>query len=136
MRLQGLVFLGIGAFLLVIGVVYWFASYEDAGTVLLIGSAILSFFAGAYLLIQQRRFPVAAEDEPEATLAEGAGEMGVFPTATAWPFLVGLGAVIMFNGLAAGVWIFVGGAVIFLAAVIGYVFSIVWHAGGPVVEDR
>lgn len=135
MRLQGLVFYGIGVFLLVVGVVYWFASYEDAGAVLLVGSAILAFFAGTFLLIQQRRFPVAVEDAPEATLAEGAGETGVFPTATAWPFLVGLGAVVMFNGLAAGVWIFVGGAVIFLAAVVGYVFSIVWHAGEPVVEE-
>jgi cytochrome c oxidase subunit IV len=134
MRLQGRVFLGIAAFLLVIGTVYWFGSYEAAGTVLLIGSAILSSFAGVYLLIQQRRFPIPAEDEPDATVAEGAGEVGVFPTATAWPFVVGIGTVIMFNGLAAGVWIFVGGAVVFLAGVIGYVFSIVWRSGAA--EER
>lgn len=135
MRLQGRVFLGIAAFLLVIGAVYWFASYEAAGTVLLIGSAILTCFAGIYLLIQARRFPVLVEDEPEATVAEGAGDVGVFPTATAWPFVVGMGTVIMFNGLAAGVWIFVGGAVIFLAGVLGYVFSIVWQAGEPAVGE-
>lgn len=129
MRLQGRVFMGIATFLLAIGTVYWFASYEAAGAVLLIGSAILSCFAGAYLLLQARRFPVPVEDEPEATVAEGAGDVGVFPTATAWPFVVGLGAVVMFNGLAAGVWIFVGGAVVLLAGVLGYVFSIVWQAG-------
>lgn len=129
MRLQGGVFVGIAAFLLVIGTVYWFASYEAAGSVLLIGSAILSCFAGVYLLIQARRFPVPVEDEPDAAIADGAGDVGVFPTATAWPFVVGIGTVIMFNGLAAGVWILVGGAVVFLAGVLGYVFSIVWRPG-------
>ena len=48
------VFLFLGAFALVIGVIYWFASYEAAGTVLLIGFAIATGALGFRLALDPR----------------------------------------------------------------------------------
>ena len=61
------------ALVVVIGAIYWFTSYEDAGTTMLVASSLLGLLAGGYLLLQSRRFPPRPEDRPDATLAEGAG---------------------------------------------------------------
>ena len=41
MRVDGWFLAGIGIFFAIIGVVYWAASYEDAGFLMLMGSALL-----------------------------------------------------------------------------------------------
>src|SRR5690242_21495654 len=58
--------------------IYWFTSYEDAGTTMLAASSLLGLLAGGYLLLQARRFPPRPEDRPDATLAEGAGPVDQF----------------------------------------------------------
>lgn len=126
MRLQGRVFVIIGVFLLVIGSIYWVFSREAAGTVLLLASSILSLFAGAFLLFEEHRYGPGVEDRQDADTAEGEGEVGVFPTATAWPLIVGIGTVATFHGLIIGPWVFVLGAAVLVVGIAGYVFSVVW----------
>src|SRR5262245_52653450 len=62
MRTESRIFLGVTSFFVVIGTLYWFLSYEDAGAVMLAASACLGLLAGGYLFLQSRRFPLRPED--------------------------------------------------------------------------
>jgi hypothetical protein len=112
MRTEGRVFLGVTVFFVVIGLVYWFTSYEDAGAVMLAASAGLGVIAGGAILLLSRRAPMRAEDDPDATLAAGAGAVDVFPTQSIWPFAVGLSGALAASGFAFGAWLVIigGGA--------------------------
>jgi hypothetical protein len=86
----------IAVFFLVIGTVYWFTSYEPAGTVLL----LLCSAAALVSLIPLRR----------RRRVEAGGEHGAEAAASLWPFIIGAGAVLMVDGLVLGPWLFVPGA--------------------------
>src|SRR5262249_6771543 len=47
-------FAGIGLFIAVIAVIYWFSSYDYAGTVMLGLASALSFLSAGYLFVQDR----------------------------------------------------------------------------------
>lgn len=121
MKVESFFYLGITAFFVVIGSIYWFTSYEDAGTMLLAASSLLGLLAGGYLLVQARRFPPRTQDRPDATLAEGAGPVDEFPASTVWPFVFGFGATVLATGLVFGVWVVLGGAVVLVFGVIGMI---------------
>jgi len=108
MKVESFFYLGVTAFFVVIGVIYWFTSYEDAGTTMLAASSLLGLLAGGYLLLQSRKFPPRPEDRPDATLAEGAGPVDQFPASTIWPFVF-------------GVWVVLGGAIVLVLGVIGMI---------------
>jgi hypothetical protein len=109
MRTEGRVFLGVTAFFVVIGLVYWFTSYEDAGAVMLAASAGMGVIAGGAILLLSRRAPLRAEDDPDATVAGGAGVVDVFPTQSIWPFAVGLSGTVAASGFAFGAWLVIIG---------------------------
>jgi hypothetical protein len=68
-------FLFLGAFALVIGLIYWFVSYEPAGTLLLAGFAIATGAIGILLALDpraaaaRRQAPVRREDDRRAGVA-------------------------------------------------------------------
>ena len=105
MKAEARVFLGITAFFVLIGVIYWFTSYEDAGAVMLAASAGMGVIAGGAILLLSRGAPARPEDDPHATLAEGAGTVDVFPTQSIWPFAVGLSGAVAASGFAFGAWL-------------------------------
>jgi hypothetical protein len=109
MRTEGRVFLGVTAFFVVIGLVYWFTSYEDAGSVMLAASAGMGVIAGGAILLLSRGAPRRAEDDPDATVAEGAGAVDVFLTQSIWPFAVGLSGALAASGFAFGAWLVIIG---------------------------
>ena len=109
------VFLAIGAALLVIGIIYWLASYEWAGVVLLVLSAVLAAWVAGFLWLGQRHAGTAPVDATRAAgevrAADGvaAGGTGLdsahehyLPHASVWPFAIGLGAATLANGLVWG----------------------------------
>lgn len=105
MKNEARVFLAVTAFFVLIGVIYWFTSYEDAGSVMLAASAGMGVLAGGAILLLSRGAPARAEDDPDATLAEGAGTVDAFPTQSIWPFAVGLSAAVAASGFAFGAWL-------------------------------
>jgi hypothetical protein len=121
MKLESFIFLGVSLFFVLIGVVYWFTSYEDTGTTLLAGAALLGVLAGGYLLRQSRRIAPRPEDRADATLADGAGEVRQFPGPSVWPFVLAFGATVLGTGLVFGVWVVILGISIFFLAAVGYV---------------
>jgi hypothetical protein len=103
-------FLGIAAFMAVIGVVYWFASYEPAGTTMLGLAAALSGLCGLYLRVQA-----------EGPATEHHDEEHYLPDSSVWPFAIGVGALLAVNGLIVGVGYAIPGVVILAISVGGLV---------------
>ena len=112
MKVIGRAYLVLGGAVIVMAAVYWFTSYEDAGTAMLVLAAGLALFIGGYLAVTARRVTAqgAAEAEPDPYL----------PHASAWPFLVGVAALVTFNGLAIGLWALAPGLIALAIALTGY----------------
>ena len=70
----------------------------------------MGVIAGGAILLLSRGAPARPEDDPDATLAEGAGTVDVFPTQSIWPFAVGLSAAVAASGFAFGAWLVLIGA--------------------------
>ncbi len=113
------VMLGLGVFLAPWTAIYWMAAHEHGGAIALLATVMALLFLGAYLFLQARRTGGRPEDDPEATPAEGAGEVGVFPTRSPWPVVMGGGAaIIAFFGVFSR-WLAVPGLVLLLLAAAG-----------------
>ncbi|MGH9184649.1 MAG: aa3-type cytochrome oxidase subunit IV [Acidimicrobiales bacterium] len=111
LRLQWQVFGGISAFLVVVTGVYWFTSYEDAGSVMLLLAAALAGLTATYLRVQERKL---ATSEPAA-------EHGEYqPHASVWPLGIGVAGFLMANGLILGVLFLVPGLLVLAASVVGF----------------
>jgi hypothetical protein len=121
MRVESLFYLGVTAFFIVVGTVYWFTSYEQAGTTMLAASSLLGLLAGGYLLLQSRRIAPRPEDRPDATIAEGAGVVDEFPTPSIWPFVFAFGAVVFATGFVFGIWVVLAGAAVLGLGAIGMI---------------
>src|ERR1700730_13619698 len=97
---------GLGmVFLAVIGAIYWFTSYEDAGTTLLVVGALAYLLLAGYLYLQSRRLGGRRpEDREVAAPADSRGPVGFFPAASVWPVALGLGVALGALGLVFGPW--------------------------------
>jgi hypothetical protein len=113
-KVQSRVFLGIGGFLFVTGVAYWFLSYEGAGTVMLLLAGVLGFIVGGWLWLQSRRTVAPAEP------AEHQAPEEWLPHASIWPFWIGLGAAFATGGLAMSPWLMVPGVFVLVLGVVGW----------------
>ena len=93
MKAEARVFLGITAFFVLIGVIYWFTSYEDAGAVMLAASAGMGVVAGGAILLLSRG---AHRHGPRTTRTRrwprGPARSTCSPPHSIWPFAVGLSA--------------------------------------------
>ena len=81
MRAESKFLLGLGSFFGLMGIVYWFWSKENAGSVMILFGMALCFLPGSYYYFWSRRMKPRAEDDPNATQAQGAGVIGAFPMA-------------------------------------------------------
>lgn len=98
---------------LVVGVIYWFLSYEAAGTVLLVGFGIANG-AGFLVLRGAPRPGTSTEAEREASHAPDGpfgDESGPVPTRSAAPLAVGFGLAVAGLAGAFGPWFLLAGAV-------------------------
>jgi Cytochrome c oxidase subunit IV len=109
---QARMFLGIAAFMSVIAAVYWFASYEPAGTTMLVLAAMLTGLCGVYLQIQSEH----ATDDTAAPVEEH-----YLPHDSPWPFAIGVGALLAGSGAVVGFGYAIPGLVILGVAVIGLI---------------
>jgi|SRR5829696_5060881 len=121
MRVQARMYLAIAAFLLVAFALY-LPSYEWAGTVLLLVGVAMGVFVGGYLERQARvRTDAAVAERPGGAGLEEEVEGGEYlPHASIWPFGLGVGALLMANGLALGLWAVLPGAALVAGSVWGF----------------
>ncbi len=123
MKIAWRTMLGIGAFVLLFAIIYWFLSYEEAGSLLLLGVTLASALLGTYLLLTSRHGPSLPEDDPEAG-SPAADEIGSFPTGSIWPLVVGAGTTLAALGLAFSGWLALPG-----------VGLLAFGVGGMIVES-
>ena len=95
---------GIGLFVIPFAIVYWFLSYERAGTVLLLGIPLSMLGLGAYLLGAWRRAPALPEDRTDGVVP-AQDEVGVFPSASIWPAVLAAGMTLTAFGFAYNPWL-------------------------------
>jgi hypothetical protein len=76
------------------GTIYWFVSYEPAGTFLLWSFSLMPLIVAGYLSIQGGVRARTLEDDPDASPARAAGQgLGTFPAASVWPLVLVLGSI-------------------------------------------
>jgi hypothetical protein len=119
MRVEAIILLFLGVFFGIVGIVYWFWSYEDAGTAMLVGTCTLGFLPGSYYFYWHRRMGARVEDREDASIAEGAGEINSFPGTSIWPFVMGMGAFLTVVSLVFGIWLIFPGISLILTALVG-----------------
>ena len=119
MRVDGLFLAGIGIFFAVIGIVYWTTSYENAGFLMLMGSALLGLLPGSYYLWWSYKMKPQPDDDPNAEMSEGAGAIDSFPGSSIWPFILGMGAMFTVLTFVFGLWLAPLGGTLILSAAIG-----------------
>ncbi len=122
MKHESILALGASFFLALIAVVYFAWSGETSGTVMLIFGCLAYALLGGFLLLvflRGHRTP-RAEDRPDATMEEGAGEISFFPHNSIWPVALGLAAISLAIGLAFGKWFWAIGAILLVGTIIGF----------------
>jgi hypothetical protein len=122
MKHEWMLALGASLFLALIAVLYYAWSGETSGSVMLVFGCLAYALLGGFLLLVFLRRGKAprAEDEPGATMEEGAGEIAYFPHNSIWPVALGLAAISLAIGLAFGKWFWAIGAILLLGTIIGF----------------
>jgi hypothetical protein len=121
MKVEWRLFAGAGVFLILTSTLYWFVSYEDAGTTLLGMAVAAVLMVAGWLAYQAHRLgEPRPEDRPDAEPSEGAGELGYFPASSIWPLVLGAGAVLFANAFVFGVWLGLAGGLLLLVGIVGY----------------
>jgi len=119
MRTEWKLFSYLALFMLPLGVVYAILSKEEAGALLLIATVIAFAFIGIYLMMQSRRMDGLRPEDHDATIADGAGEVGSFPVGSVWPFVAASGITLMAFGLVFNGFLAVPGFALVIGSVIG-----------------
>jgi cytochrome c oxidase subunit IV len=117
---QGIL-LGSAVFALVIAAIYWFVSYESAGTLMLLTMAVGLALAAAYLLLLRRQASLAADRRDVRPSDVRDEPVGVFASHSVWPAVLALGCAVGLTGLIYGWWLAVLGAGGVTAALVGLV---------------
>jgi hypothetical protein len=123
MKVEGLLFAFLAAFLGMVTAVYWLLSRDPTGTTALGLSGGLAFIIGYYLLFTSRRMEARPEDRPDAEIAEGAGEIGFFAPHSWWPILLAGSFSLVGMGLIFGPFLLVIGIGAIGLAVVGFTFE-------------
>lgn len=120
MRVEAKILFAIAVFLVVATGVYGVASSEHAGTTMLLLSGGMALIVAAYLAFQVHVGAKAEVTEGEDEEGGDAAAEEYLPHASIWPFGVGMGLVLMANGLALGMWALVPGALLAGSSLFGY----------------
>jgi Cytochrome c oxidase subunit IV len=134
---EAAVWLRICAFGLVASAIYWFVSYEPAGTVALLVFGLGPGAAGLVLYHHQRatapseswtdqlrRFAGLAKDPAQGPAELQSDDLGVVPGPSIWPFLLSLGLTVAVTGLAFGLWLLLLGSAMLVQSVAGWLATI------------
>jgi hypothetical protein len=110
-------FLFVGGFGLVLGVIYWFVSYELAGTVLLGGFGVGAGILGLRMRVERPAGRRGGRRDVEPEEGPGGGETpfrddsGRLPEETLAPLALGLGIALALTAVVFGPWLLVAGIV-------------------------
>jgi hypothetical protein len=111
-------------FFFLVGIVYAVLTGEPVGIAGLFLTGGLALIVGTYFRFVARRLQQRPEDNPEAEIADGAGDIGFFSPGSYWPF--GVAAAAAFVAISLAFWyipMLVVATVVLLLMVAGLVFE-------------
>lgn len=123
MKVEGRIYVGFVVFMGAAAVVYWYFAREAVGTVALGFTAFMSFLVGYYLLFTARRIDARPEDDPDAQISDGAGDLGMFSPYSWMPLAVGLSAALTTVGIVIGWWLAIIGVTFLVWSIVGFMFE-------------
>lgn len=122
MKVSSVLFLVLGVCYLVAGTVYMIYTREPAGFVMLMFLVAFALALAAFVFASFRSLGAPLpEDRADADMAEAAGPVMYFPTASVWPLALALGVTLLGLGLIVGLWWSVVGVIVLVLAVAGFV---------------
>jgi hypothetical protein len=124
MKVESRIFEIITVFFFIAAIVYTVLTHEVVGVVGLFLTGGLSLIIGTYFRFVSRRLEARPEDNPDAEVSDGAGDVGFFSPGSYWPIALAGSAAVVGIGLAFFyVWLLVIGGVLLLITVGGLVFE-------------
>jgi hypothetical protein len=124
MKVEARLFEIVTAFCFLVGIVYTVLTGEPVGVAGLFLTGGLCLIVGTYFRFVARRLETRPEDNPEAEVSDGAGDVGFFSPGSYWPItLAGSAALLAISLAFFHVWAIAISVVILLLAVGGLVFE-------------
>jgi len=124
MKVESRIFEILTGFLFVAAIAYTLITHEAVGIAALFLTAGLTLIIGTYFRFVSRRLEERPEDNPDAEVSDGAGEVGFFSPGSYWPVGVAASAALLAVGLAFFFWwLIVIAGVLLLLAIGGLVFE-------------
>jgi len=124
MHVEARLFELLTAFFFVAAIVYVILSKEPAGSAALFLTGGLALIVSTYFRFVARRLEQRPEDNPEAEVSDGAGDVGFFSPGSYWPITLAFAAGLLGISVAFWyVWAIVIAGVFLLVAVGGLVFE-------------
>ncbi|MEU9126741.1 cytochrome c oxidase subunit 4 [Kitasatospora sp. NPDC048540] len=123
MKEQGKIFIGFAVFILAMAITYGLWSKEPAGTTALFLAFSLCAFIGYYLAFTAKRVDAGPGDNPEAEVADDAGDVGFFAPHSWQPLSLAVGGALAFLGVIFGWWLLYWSIPVILIGLYGWVFE-------------
>lgn len=124
MKVESRIFEIVTAFFFLCGIVYTVLAQEPVGVAALFLTGGLGLIIGTYFRFVSRRLEERPEDNPDAEVSDGAGDVGFFSPGSYWPIMVAASAALVALALAFWyVWLLVIAGVMLLFTVGGLVFE-------------
>lgn len=101
-------------------VVYWFLSYERAGSVMLAFFVLAFLFLAGTIYLHGRGKTPLPEDRADASPTDADEDLGFFPSRSVWPFIIGVAATMIAYGLVFSAWVAMPGLGLLATAAAGY----------------
>ena len=122
MKVNWQLFGGLGVFYVLVTIIYWQVGGEPVGIGGMLLAACLAGMVGFYIWFTQKRIGVTLpEDNLNAEIIDGAGELGFYSPHSWWPLPVALSACTMGLGLIVGWWLTIIGIGAIMISIIGMV---------------
>ncbi|MCX6466343.1 MAG: cytochrome c oxidase subunit 4 [Pseudonocardiales bacterium] len=124
MKVESRLFEIVTVAIFVMAIAYAVLAQEPVGVAALFLTGGLTLIVGTYFRFVSRRLEERPEDNPEAEVSDGAGDVGFFSPGSYWPIVVAGSAALVGISLAFFyVWALVISGIILLMAVAGLVFE-------------
>ena len=122
MKISWILFFGIGIFYAIMATIYASIGGDPAGIACLILSSALALLVAFYVWFTQKKIgAVLPEDNLDAEIADGAGELGFYSPHSWWPLAVASCTIMAGLGLIIGWWLTAIAAGLLIMSIIGFV---------------
>ena len=122
MKTSWILFFGIGIFYSSMATIYASIGGDPAGIACLILSSALALLVAFYVWFTQKKIgAVLPEDNLDAEIADGAGELGFYSPHSWWPLAVASCTIMAGLGLIIGWWLTAIAAGLLIVSIIGFV---------------